>query len=85
MALSHRIFLPAIKGLLADAHFAGNLFNCGTLLGLMQRKGDLLLGKSGPLHRRKTSFLRLLNTPKIKHLKRSGFWGAGHHMEVSAP
>jgi hypothetical protein len=45
------LFLPAVKGLLADTHLAGDLGHLRPLLGLLQDKGNLLVAKPGPLHR----------------------------------
>ena len=46
-----KLLLPAVKGLLANPHLAGDLGHLRPLLGLVQGKGNLLIGKSGPLHR----------------------------------
>jgi hypothetical protein len=47
------------KPMQCDAHLASNLPDRRTLLGLMQRKGYLLLGKPAPFHCLKTSFLTI--------------------------
>jgi len=52
---SPKLLLPALKGLLADPHLAGDLAHLGPLLGLLQGKGNLLISKTGPLHRENPS------------------------------
>jgi hypothetical protein len=46
-----KLLFPAVKGLLADNRLPGDLGHLGSLFGLLQGKGNLLPGKSGPLHR----------------------------------
>jgi hypothetical protein len=48
---SPKLLLPAVKGLLANPHLAGNLAHLRPLRGLLQGKGNLPVGKPGPLHR----------------------------------
>jgi hypothetical protein len=59
-----KFFLPAVKRLLADTHLAGDLGHLRPLLGLLQSKGNLLVGKSGPLHR-EILLARLIHLRKI--------------------
>jgi hypothetical protein len=42
-----KLLLPAVKRLLANAHLAGDLGHLRALFGLLQGKGNLLVGKSG--------------------------------------
>ena len=74
------LILPAVKGLLADAKLAADLFDRCSGLGLFEREGNLLVCEFRLLHRRFLLGNSDLSSSRFSHFAWISFSGAGQFL-----